>query len=198
MEKNFLWIIFLGILVRANSQEVKIDSFYIKVAEAAEERCRHNVIYDPSYYSIEYPNGDVPAGKGVCTDLVIRTYRKIGIDLQEKVHQDMSMNFHLYPKIWGLKSPDSNIDHRRVPNLMLFFSRYGKNLPISRNPLDYKPGDIITWDLGGGLTHIGIVSNRENGDGNGWLIAHNIGNGPQLEDMLFDFKIIGHYRYNGK
>ena len=151
--------------------------------------------YDPSYFRLEYPNGDVPADKGVCTDLIIRAYRKFGIDLQKEVHLDMKSNFEKYPKNWGLKQPDKNIDHRRVPNLMTFFTRLGTVIKISQNPKDYQPGNIVCWNLGGGLTHIGIVSGKKSKDGQRYLIIHNIGAGQVLEDFLFSYKIIGHYRY---
>ena len=166
-----------------------------KLSKAALELTKDNVIYDPSYFSIEYPNGDVPKGKGVCTDVVIRAYRKLGIDLQKEVHEDMQKNFKIYPKIWGLKKTDKNIDHRRVPNLMTFFSRKGTVKIISKNPKDYIPGDIVCWNLGGAITHTGIVVNKKSTDGKRYKIVHNIGAGQVLADCLFDFKIIGHYRY---
>lgn len=153
------------------------------------------VTYDPSYFSIPYPNGDVPADKGVCTDVIIRAYRKLGIDLQKEVHEDMKRNFSLYPDKWGLTKPDKNIDHRRVPNLMTYFSRFGTTKVISKNPNDYQPGDIVAWNLGGNLTHIGIVINRKSEDGERYLIVHNIGNGQEISDCLFTYKIIGHYSY---
>lgn len=165
------------------------------LSTAALELTTQNVTYDPSYFSIDYPNGDVPANKGVCTDVIIRAYRKVGIDLQKLVHEDMKANFSKYPKNWGLKSTDKNIDHRRVPNLMTFFSRNNANIQISQNPKDYLPGDVVSWSLGGGLTHIGIVVNKKSTDGNRYLIVHNIGGGQVLEDCLFSYKIIGHYRY---
>ena len=166
-----------------------------EIASCAEELTSQKVTYDPSYFSIPYPNGDVPSNKGVCTDVIIRTYRKVDIDLQKLVHEDMKLNFKLYPKIWGLKSTDTNIDHRRVPNLMMFFSRKGQVKSITKNAKDYNPGDIITWSLGGGLTHIGIVSNIKSKFSNRYLIVHNIGASQVLEDCLFNFKIIGHYSY---
>lgn len=138
----------------------------------------------------------MPAYRGVCTDVVIRAYRKMGIDLQKEVHEDMKNNFDKYPKIWGLKSPDKNIDHRRVPNLMTFFDRKGMKLPISTKANNYKPGDIVCWRLKNGMTHIGIVANKKSNDGKRYQIIHNIGAGQVLEDCLFDFKIIGHYRNN--
>lgn len=154
-----------------------------------------NIDYDPTYFSIDYPNGDVPKTKGVCTDVVIRAYRKLNIDLQKEVHEDMKAHFAQYPKNWGLNSTDKNIDHRRVPNLMTFFSRKGMVLPKTENPSDYNPGDIVCWDLGSGITHIGIVVNKKTTLTNRYQIVHNIGGGQVLSDCLFDYKIIGHYRY---
>jgi len=171
------------------------DSFYHSLADSAFILTKHHVHYDPGYFRISYPGGDVPADKGVCTDVVIRAYRMVGIDLQEKVHEDMLGNFILYPQIWGATGPDSNIDHRRVPNLMTYFRRHGEELTKSLNGADYQPGDIVCWDLGGGITHIGIVSAIPTTDGSRYKIIHNIGAGQVLEDMLFDFRIIGHYRY---
>ena len=162
------------------------------------------VSYDPTYRKLKFPNGDVPSYTGVCTDVVIRAFRKMGVDLQKEVNQDMSSNFSKYPKSWNLKNPDTNIDHRRVPNLMKFFQRKGKEINITKDPKDYLqgdylqgdylPGDIVTWDLGGGVTHIGIVSDKKNASGVP-LIVHNIGAGAQEEDILFEFKVIGHYRW---
>ena len=161
------------------------------------------VRYDPSYVKMKYPGGDVPADRGVCSDVIIRAYRKVGIDLQKDVHEDMKANFDKYPKRWGAKAPDTNIDHRRVPNLMTFFSRHGVVLPITKNPEDYKPGDIVCWDLGGGILHIGIITPYRMGEEapdlvskTGWII-HNIGYGQVVEDCLFRWKITGHYRYYG-
>lgn len=169
--------------------------FYKALSDSALTLTKQQVVYDPSYFRLDYPNGDVPLGKGVCTDVVIRAYRKLGIDLQKEVHEDMRDHFDKYPKNWGLSRPDKNIDHRRVPNLMTFFGRYGTALPLTQNPSDYEAGDIVCWNLGGGITHIGIVSGIKTDDGPRPLIVHNIGQGQVLEDMLFDFRIIGHYRY---
>jgi len=171
------------------------SDFYQQLADSAHSLTKQWVIYDPAYYRMDYPGGDVPPHKGVCTDVVIRAYRKMGIDLQKEVHEDMSKHFSLYPKNWGLKTTDRNIDHRRVPNLMVFFARHGQKLAISDNARDYLPGDIVAWDLGKGTTHIGIVSDKKSSDGQRYKVVHNIGFGQRLEDMLFDFKIIGHYRY---
>lgn len=174
---------------------IQAQSFYDSLALAANELTNDRVVYDPSYFSLSYPNGDVPKGKGVCTDVVIRAYRAFEVDLQVEVHEDMKANFSKYPKIWGLKRTDKNIDHRRVPNLMKFFERFGTVKTITKNSEDYLPGDIVCWNLGGAITHIGIVSNKKSTDGKRPLIVHNIGAGQVLEDCLFNFKIIGHYRY---
>ncbi|HVF57664.1 MAG TPA: DUF1287 domain-containing protein, partial [Pyrinomonadaceae bacterium] len=131
--------------------------FLDKFVEAAVERTTHKVRYDPAYVVLQYPGGDVPAETGVCTDEVIRSYRAVGVDLQKEVHEDMVRDFAAYPRAWGLKKPDSNIDHRRVPNLMTFFERKGASLPVTSDAKDYRPGDVVSWDLGGKLTHIGIV-----------------------------------------
>lgn len=150
--------------------------------------------YDPAYVRLPYPNGDVPAERGVCTDVVIRAYRAIGIDLQQRVHEDMRAAWAAYPKLWGLRSTDRNIDHRRVPNLATFFTRHGQRLSVSQTDASiYAPGDIVTWRLPSGVPHIGIVSaQRRSGRP---LILHNIGAGTQLEDMLFDYTVTGRYRY---
>jgi len=169
-----------------------------KLSNAALELTYQDVEYDPSYYSIPYPGGDVPADKGVCTNVVIRAYRKVGIDLQQEVHEDMDAHFSDYPKIWGLRTTDTNIDHRRVPNLMKFFERNGTVKSKSSSAEDYLPGDIVCWDLGGGITHIGIVVNKRNEDDTRYMVVHNIGGGQVLADCLFEYKIIGHYSYRGR
>lgn len=164
---------------------------------AAIAQTKTSVTYNGTYFNIPYPDGDIPAQYGVCTDVIIRAYRTQGIDLQKLVHEDMKAHFNLYPKLWGLNKTDTNIDHRRVPNLQVFFTRFGKQLPITKNAADYKPGDLVTWNLkndGGSLPHIGIVTDRKAPSGNP-LIVHNIGAGPRIEDTLFDYKITGHYRY---
>ncbi|HUA60322.1 MAG TPA: DUF1287 domain-containing protein [Verrucomicrobiae bacterium] len=170
-----------------------------KLVAAAIERTHHQVRYDPAYVRIPYPGGDVPPGTGVCTDEIIRSYRAVGVDLQKEVHEDMVQNFSAYPRKWNwlLARPDSNIDHRRVPNLAEFFRRKGETLPITANAADYLPGDLVTWDLGGGVPHIGIVVDRKPPESERYMIVHNIGAGPQLEDVLFNWKITGHYRYFG-
>jgi hypothetical protein len=167
-----------------------------KLSDAAFGIVDANILYDPSYFSIAYPDGDVPSDRGVCTDVVIRAYRKIDIDLQQEVHEDMSKNFSLYPQIWGLSKTDKNIDHRRVPNLMKFFERKGTVKTISDDADDYIPGDIVCWNLGGSITHIGIVVHEKSMDSKRFLVVHNIGHGQVAEDILFDYyKIIGHYSY---
>lgn len=180
---------------RAESQR----DFLHKFVAAAVERTHHVVRYDPKYVRLAYPGGDVPPDTGVCTDEVIRAYRAVGVDLQKEVHEDMVKNFGAYPskQRWGRTSPDANIDHRRVPNLMVFFSRKGEVLPISTRAEDYQPGDLVTWDLGGGLTHIGMVVDQRLPLSRRYMVVHNIGQGPKLEDVLFGWKIIGHYRYFG-
>lgn len=169
--------------------------FFLRLSDSALALTRQKVLYDPQYFYITYPNGDVPADRGVCTDVVIRAYRKLKIDLQQLVHEDMAANFDAYPKKWGLPGPDKNIDHRRVPNLMKFFERKGAGLPVTNQAVSYQPGDIVTWDLGHGLTHIGLVVNRRSANSNKNLIVHNIGGGQVLSDCLFSFRIIGHYRF---
>ena len=174
------------------------QEFLRRLPSAAIERTNHTVRYDPAYARIPYPGGDVPSDTGVCTDEVIRSYRALGVDLQKEVHEDMAQNFAAYPRKWRWASgkPDANIDHRRVPNLMVFFQRKGETLPITTRPEDYGPGDLVTYDLGGNVPHIGIVVNRKGTSGR-YMIEHNIGPGPQIEDVLFNWKITGHYRYYG-
>jgi uncharacterized protein len=163
------------------------------IIESAHEQVGVTLYYDPSYSVISFPGGDVPMVRGVCTDVIIRAYRSVGVDLQRLVNQDMRKAFSAYPRNWGLSRPDPNIDHRRVPNLAVFFTRHGQVLPISTEAKAYRPGDIVTWRLPGGLAHIGLVSDRST-DGR-QLIVHNIGVGAKVEDILFAFTITGHYRY---
>lgn len=165
------------------------------VVENALEQTHHTTVYDPAYVKLDYPGGDLPIERGVCADVVVRAFRKGGIDLQKEVHQDMARNFSVYPKRWGLAKPDTNIDHRRVPNLMTYFSRMKKSLPITRDPKDYGPGDVVAWDLGNGLLHIGMVVDARSKEQGRFYIVHNIGAGAKLEDVLFAWRIIGHYRY---
>jgi len=193
---NILYL-FISLFLGSSGLVAEETVFCDKLSDAALELTKQRVQYDPAYYRIGYPGGDVPADRGVCTDVVIRAYRKLGIDLQKEVHTDMSANFDKYPKIWGLKRTDTNIDHRRVPNLMCFFDRHGTVKKKSNDVDDYVPGDIVCWELTGGMTHIGIVVNKRSADGKRYMIVHNIGGGQVLEDCLFSFKIIGHYQYTG-
>ncbi len=190
-------ILILLLALTITSSSVFAKTFQLKLSDSAIERTEHFVVYNGAYRKINYPNGDVPSGYGVCTDVIIRSYRKLGIDLQKDVHEDMLSSFDSYPKFWGLKKPDSNIDHRRVPNLQAFFKRHGTSLKITKDPKDYKTGDIVSWMLSGNLPHIGIVVAKRSADGKRPLIVHNIGWGPKMDDMLFDYKITGHYRYQG-
>lgn len=171
------------------------ESFARKLVEAARERTRHQETYDGAYRRIGYPLGDVPDNVGVCTDLVIRAYRRLGIDLQALVHQDMSRHFKAYPATWGLKAPDSNIDHRRVPNLQVFLARHGTSLAVTSSAASYLAGDLVTWRLPRNLPHIGIVSDRFVPGSRRPKIIHNIGAGPVEDDILFSYPISGHYRY---
>lgn len=179
----------------ANAGQPAHKDFYGKLSDAALSIVDINIEYDPAYYKIPYPNGDVPADKGVCTDVVIRAYRKMGIDLQKEVHEDMRAHFSKYPKAWGLSKPDTNIDHRRVPNLQVYFSRKGKSLPVTENAADYKPGDVVSWMLPSNRPHIGIVVDKKSASGR-YKMVHNIGYGQNLDDCLFEYTITGHYRYN--
>lgn len=179
-------------IVLASAGVAKAD-FLRDLALAGEERSTHRVRYDPAYVRIPYPMGDVPADTGVCSDVLIRALRAVGVDLQRLVHEDMRRNFGRYPRIWGLKRPDPNIDHRRVPNIETFLTRQGAALPVRSDPAAFEPGDIVSWRLPGNLPHIGIVTTRVR-DGRP-LIAHNIGAGPRVEDMLFDYPIHGHFRW---
>ncbi len=173
----------------------KVSSGIEKMLEGAYVQIGKTLIYDGSYVRIAYPNGDVPLVRGVCSDVVIRAFRAVDIDLQVLLHQDMSRHFSAYPQNWGLKRPDSSIDHRRVPNLMTYFKRQGKTLPVTSIADDYQPGDLVSWTLPRNLPHIGIVSDRLSSDGKRFMIIHNIGLGAQLEDILFDYPITGHVRY---
>jgi uncharacterized protein len=175
------------------------QEFLDKLVAAALERTHHSVRYVSAYVHLDYPGGDVPADTGVCSDEIIRAYRTVGVDLQKEVHEDMLKNWSDYPgkAKWHQAHPDSSIDHRRVPNLMVFFSRKGERLPVSLRAEDYSPGDMVTWDLGGGVPHIGMAVNVKSARGERFLVVHNIGRGPQMEDVLFSWRITGHYRYFG-
>jgi hypothetical protein len=190
------------VLARQRTRDVlSRQEFLHNLVLAAIERTQHVVRYDPAYVGIPYPGGDVPADTGVCSDEIIRSYRAVGVDLQKEVHEDMVKNFSVYQPGLKQKRPDANIDHRRVPNLMIFFSRKGEPLPLSDRPEDYSPGDLVTWNLladrGGDRPHIGIVVDRKSPASGRYMIVHNIGEGPKMEDVLFDWTITGHYRYVG-
>lgn len=179
-------------------QDISIEnpkSFAEKLSNAAISVIDDKVVYTPSYVSIKYPNGDVPAKTGVCTDVIIRAYRKLNIDLQKEVHEDMRANFLNYPTKWGLTKTDTNIDHRRVPNLEVFFERKGEKLKVTQNASDYKTGELVTWMINGKLPHIGIVTHLKSEDGKRNLIVHNVGGGQVLQDCLFSYEIVGHYRF---
>ncbi|MBB4127179.1 hypothetical protein GGR77_002493 [Xanthomonas translucens] len=165
------------------------------IIAASRARTSLGEIYDPTYYTIAYPGGDVANDRGVCTDVVIRAYRHLGIDFQQLIHEDMRQNFSAYPQRWGNRSPDKNIDHRRVPNIETFLIRKGASLPVSDRAVDYRPGDLVTWRLTGGLPHIGIVSDRHAPGSDRPLILHNIGAGTAEDDVIFAYPIVGHFRY---
>ena len=186
-------------VARSQARPGSRQSFLERLSATAIQRSNLKVRYDPAYRTIPYPNGDVPADSGVCTDEIIRSYRALGIDLQKEVHEDMQQNFSVYPnqRRWLLSHTDTNIDHRRVPNLRVFFSRKGESLPITERAEDYLPGELVTWDLGGNVPHIGIIVSRKSPESGRYLIEHNIGAGPKIEDVLFSWKITGHYRYFG-
>ena len=167
-----------------------------KLVMAARGQVGITLTYDPAYSKLDYPGGDVPRERGVCTDVIVRAYRDaLDLDLQVLVHEDMRRAFSAYPPLWGLKRTDRNIDHRRVPNLQAFFSRVGAALPVSETAADYRPGDIVSQMLPGNLPHIGIVADARTADGARPLVVHNIGAGARLEDVLFAYPVTGHYRY---
>ena len=166
-----------------------------QVVTGALEQTGYTHLYDPAYVQLAYPGGDPPPDRGVCSDVVVRAFRRAGVDLQKEVHEDMARNFAAYPRQWHLRAPDPNIDHRRVPNLMTYFTRKGKSLPVTKRAEDYMPGDVVAWDLGTGQLHIGVVTDSRAPDTRDYEIVHNIGAGARLEDVLFSWTIIGHYRY---
>jgi len=171
-------------------------SFPDRLAASALQRTKVQVTYDSSYHTLEYPNGDVPADKGRETDVIIRSFRGVGVDLQKEIHEDMKANYRLYPQIYGAAGPDHSIDHRRVPNLQRYFNRHGEELAKSREEVDYAFGDIVTWFLGTSQTHMGIVvPGPGNLSAEKWIV-HNIGAGPVWEDALFKWQVIGHYRFD--
>ena len=166
-----------------------------QLLEAAIEQSKVTTGYDPAWVKIDYPNGDVPSDTGVCSDVVVRSFRKAGIDLQKEVHEDMTRAWSAYPKRWGASGTDTNIDHRRVLNLMTYFDRLGKSLPITNDRANYLPGDVVAWQLSDGVEHIGILTNLSSEPDKHYLIVHNIGMGARIEDVLLAWKVIGHYRY---
>ncbi|MBL8049013.1 MAG: DUF1287 domain-containing protein [Chthonomonas sp.] len=161
---------------------------------SAKEQARLTKFYDPAYVQLKYPGGDVPMERGVCADVIVRALRAANIDLQKELHEDMAKHFNKYPQNWGLRKPDRNIDHRRVLNLEVWFSRKGYSLPLSNKPSDFRAGDIVTWRLKDGRAHTGMVTNQFANDGVTPLMVHNIGRGTQFEDVLFAWRMIGHYR----
>jgi len=186
----------LALVVSFAAQARPVGGAAAKLIAAARAQIGVTTLYDPKYVSLSYPGGDLPRGRGVCTDVVIRAYRDaFGLDLQKLVHEDMAKNFAVYPHNWGLAGPQTSIDHRRVPNLRVFFARKGRELPVTKEPADYLPGDIVTQNLPGALPHVMIVSDAMSKDGKRPLVIHNIGGGAQIEDTLFSFDITGHYRY---
>lgn len=186
---TFSGLTFAQVDARSSSETTK------KLLDSAREQSTITKHYNPRYIQIAYPGGDVPRETGVCSDVIIRAFRAVNIDLQKLVHEDMAKNFVVYPRKWNLSRPDPNIDHRRVPNLMMYFSRLGKALPIIENAQHFQAGDIVAWDLGAGQTHIGIVSDERRLLAQRSLIFHNIGAGVKHEDVLFKWRVIGHYRY---
>jgi len=194
--KYFLRTLALAALLFCQPARGLAASNALQLVAAARAQIGVTKSYDPAYIRLAYPGGDVPLETGVCSDVVVRAFRKLGLDLQKLVHEDMRANFAKYPQKWGLKKPDPNIDHRRVPNLMKYFERQGGALAPTKKPADYRAGDIVAWNLGGGITHVGIVSDAKAPDG-APLIIHNIGRGAQEENILFKYEIIGHYRWLG-
>jgi uncharacterized protein YijF (DUF1287 family) len=190
-----LWADSSDLAEKARRHMPQDGTFASQLVHAALDRPHHRVRYDPAYVSLAYPGGDVPADTGVCTDEVIRTYRALGLDLQKLVHEDMKRAFSAYPKNWGLNAPDKNIDHRRVPNLQVFFKRQKASLPVTQDPADYRPGDLITCTVAGKLPHIALVVPAPDGTSHPWIV-HNIGQGPQCEDRLFEYPLTGHYRWH--
>lgn len=166
-----------------------------RLVSAARRQVGVTTVYSQAYHGISYPNGDFPRKSGACTDVIIRAYRDgLGLDLQKLIHLDMKKAFSAYPKIWGLRTTDRNIDHRRVPNMRTFFKRRGALEPVSKDPNDWLPGDMVTSIIGGKLAHCGIVSDRKT-RGNRPLLIHNVGRGTREEDRLFAWPITDHYRW---
>jgi len=182
------------VVAAPSPRPIAVSPLVARVLKNAHAQIGVTVSYDPEYRTLAYPNGDVPAQTGVCSDVVVRAFRAGGADLQRLVHEDMTNHFGAYPQKWGLRRPDKNIDHRRVPNLQTFLARQRKTVAKSSEPGDFLPGDVVAWRLNGGLLHIGLVSENKTTQGTP-LVIHNIGAGAQEEDVLFAWTIIGHYRY---
>lgn len=187
-------VIAILLLAAALARAAALDAN--KLVAAARNQIGVTTNYDASYRKLNYPNGDMPKGTGVCADVIVRALRAQNVDLQKEVHEDMKRAFATYPQKWGLDKPDANIDHRRVPNLMTYFRRKGYAQPHSEKPEHFASGDIVAWDLGKGVTHIGFVSDGKDSKGTP-LVIHNIGQGVREENVLFQFRIIGHYRVTG-
>jgi uncharacterized protein len=179
----------------APAATVPANTQIAQIVRAASEQTLYTRFYDPAYVKLAYPGGGPPLDRGVCSDVIVRAFRLAGVDLQKEVHEDMARNFAAYPNRWHATGPDPNIDHRRVPNLMTYFTRKGASLPIRPDATDYAPGDVVAWDLGGGLLHVGLVSDERALDSGRYEIVHNIGAGARREDVLFSWRVIGHYRY---
>lgn len=191
-----VFLLAVALLASPHAWAETTDNPLLRLVSAAREQVGVTLIYNPAYVRLSYPGGDVALEQGVCTDVIVRAYRAaLNIDLQKLVHEDMKSSFAAYPKQWGLKRPDPNIDHRRVPNLQTLFQRKNASLPVTNNPADYRPGDLVTQMLPGNLPHIAIVSDRRSADGTRPLVIHNIGRGTREEDGLLAFPITGHYRF---
>jgi uncharacterized protein YijF (DUF1287 family) len=190
-------LVCLAVPVAMAQEKPGASDWRTRLVDSAREQIGVTTVYDPTYVRLGYPGGDVAPERGVCTDVVVRAYRRaFDLDLQRLVHEDMLANFAAYPKTWGLKAPDLNIDHRRVPNLAVFFGRRGVSLPVSQDPADYLPGDLVTQMLAPNVPHIAIISsNRSAAAPERALVIHNIGRGAQEEDTLFAFSQTGHFRF---
>jgi uncharacterized protein len=180
----------------AFAEPASLPPWASRLIAAAEGQVGVTTLYDPAYIRLAFPGGDVAPERGVCTDVIIRAYRDaLGFDLQKAVNADMKRAFSAYPKRWGLRRPDPNIDHRRVENLRVFWRRRGAELPVPEDKAAWRPGDIVTQLLPGALPHVGIVTAKRSEDSGRLLVAHNIGAGARIEDVLARFEITGRYRF---
>jgi uncharacterized protein len=179
-----------------DAETVEVTGMASIIVEGALKQVGKTTEYDPSYVSIGYPNGDIPLKTGVCSDVVVRSYRHAGYDLQRLLHEDMRRNFAAYPQRWGASQPDPNIDHRRVPNLAAYFKRQGGSVRVTHVGTDYLPGDVVTWSIDGS-PHTGVVSNKRKKGADHFFIVNNRGGGTRVEDVLFAWEITGHYRWLG-